>query len=1234
MKGLKLLSGLVLAVLLFPVLLAGRPSPSRAAPETSVAYTAPVYPDAIPASRSDVSGTVITDTTWMLTSSPYVVTGDVTVNPGVTLSVEPGVEVRFDGNYALNVRGTLDVEGTEMQQIRFTSNQASPAPGDWAMIDFRSESAFNVLEHAIIEYGGNASRAGWNCLAGALCVNTTSFLLEDSTVQHNATRGLVLSQSDAIISNSVFDDHVEEAIRLHSCDHNIGPCRPTIFDNSFTNSARAILRHGAFDPFVSGNQAHDNEINGFFVEYGSVFLGDNTWYADDLTYVVDWGCAVGNLGPATLRIEPGTVVKFVDNGSLTFVGSSVIAATGTADRPIFFTSLKDDSVGGDSNSDGNVTAPAAGDWFLVTISGADARGLFEHAVFRYGGGWEATGAILGVDHDSAVTVRRCDVSHSPRHGIYVWRGADAQIEESVIHDNDLDGVNVYTEGEVVLAGNRFLDNAQSGVHVGKGQPTVRDNFFQGNAIGVNVNCPSADGCAPVISAHNRFVGNGNQAIRNRFPRDVCVEAVYNWWGDKAGPDDPSSVQDPCGLVDNPGSGAAVSDGVNYSPWEGGVARPLIARPGCGMTARNQPTFVGRAQAGATVSFYDGDGLLGQTMCGADHTFTWTPTEPLTDGLHLITANATMGSESSLPSPELPLRVDSTLPFDPAGVRISYRFHSVLYTQTLRDASGCASVTGDLSAAIAVRPGSLMTIVVPLRTDLVQARPSLTCAQDLGQSSSSTSGGMSPASELVRTMSPFRSNIGSEPEWQTVTYENTDNLRVGYVRVAPKGRQAFIFNNILFDRYGAKQLVGDFDNGGTGTLTLTQGQYDISFWENKRRMLHRRFLTIDPGKTHSPYPVRRLGGGGLIKVIMRNRTGRVIDIRALHFARWDFDYDVLKTGIVNLGGSLTSSTKLRDQRGIGIHLPQDLVCDYVMVMREADDTVRFRRVKAWEDTDEILFYELTPPVNVTITNNFQKNICAIVFVRPEHDSDDVRFRVSKRLNLLTLFRDKLLQGDQHKLQFKMEGGVYNVYAYDCDGKPVEKRKGVNLWNPPKPGRWDWNIDGNCQTGIRLNDTFSPLLCPTHTAVASAAFLDCSASVPVAPGPLRIEVCDEDGTQHSTGAGQVLVDPDGYVYDADLGLEEKIQGATVTCDVFDEDYQSWDRWPAELYESQINPQITGDDGYYAFFVPSGLYRVRAQASGYESHTSPDIRVISEIVHYNIPMEGGDYPVYVPLILRSSQ
>jgi hypothetical protein len=121
------------------------------------------------------------------------------------------------------------------------------------------------------------------------------------------------------------------------------------------------------------------------------------------------------------------------------------------------------------------------------------------------------------------------------------------------------------------------------------------------------------------------------------------------------------------------------------------------------------------------------------------------------------------------------------------------------------------------------------------------------------------------------------------------------------------------------------------------------------------------------------------------------------------------------------------------------------------------------------------------------------------------------------------------------------------------------------------------------------------------------------------------------------GRSLIDPDGYVYNADLGISSKVSGATVTCEVYDEDYQAWSEWQAAFYENQVNPQVTASDGYYAFFVPPGLYRVTASAPGYAGHTSPDIQVVSEIVHYNIPLEPTGEPppssgaIYLPMIIQ---
>jgi len=46
------------------------------------------------AAATNVSGTISTNTTWTAANSPYVMTGNVTVNAGVTLTIEPGVTVQ------------------------------------------------------------------------------------------------------------------------------------------------------------------------------------------------------------------------------------------------------------------------------------------------------------------------------------------------------------------------------------------------------------------------------------------------------------------------------------------------------------------------------------------------------------------------------------------------------------------------------------------------------------------------------------------------------------------------------------------------------------------------------------------------------------------------------------------------------------------------------------------------------------------------------------------------------------------------------------------------------------------------------------------------------------------------------------------------------------------------------------------------------------------------------------
>src|SRR5437879_3247569 len=80
------------------------------------------------------SGGIFSDTTWSASLSPYIVTGTVTLFHGYTLTIEPGVEVRFVAGTSLTVRGTLMAAGTQANHIVFTSNDCAPSKGSWGGI--------------------------------------------------------------------------------------------------------------------------------------------------------------------------------------------------------------------------------------------------------------------------------------------------------------------------------------------------------------------------------------------------------------------------------------------------------------------------------------------------------------------------------------------------------------------------------------------------------------------------------------------------------------------------------------------------------------------------------------------------------------------------------------------------------------------------------------------------------------------------------------------------------------------------------------------------------------------------------------------------------------------------------------------------------------------------------------------------------------------------------------------
>ncbi len=143
------------------------------------------------------SGALPDDECW---SGEVVITGDVIVPRGVTLTIQPGTVIRFpalnDDQYGGNdisrsemiVRGSLIAVGTEENPIVFSSASSSPAPGDWGGIQVVTDEADGTvrLSHATIEYASVG-------LAVSARFYYSSVTIDHCSIQYNLGDGINIS---------------------------------------------------------------------------------------------------------------------------------------------------------------------------------------------------------------------------------------------------------------------------------------------------------------------------------------------------------------------------------------------------------------------------------------------------------------------------------------------------------------------------------------------------------------------------------------------------------------------------------------------------------------------------------------------------------------------------------------------------------------------------------------------------------------------------------------------------------------------------------------------------------------------------------------------------------------------------------------------------------------------------------------------------------------------------------
>jgi len=187
-----------------------------------------------------VGGHITSNTTWT-SNNTYRVIGDVIIDPGVTLLIEPGTQIQFTDGTSLVVTGTLNATGDESNPITFTSSRivgSTAYRGAWNTITFNATTDEKLtLEHVKIEYAIhgvtikslkpavvrnshilNCSESGL-LIGGRSILIASSVILENNIIEYNK-RGITTDyepvHAGVVVRDNTIQQNDEEGILLMS----------------------------------------------------------------------------------------------------------------------------------------------------------------------------------------------------------------------------------------------------------------------------------------------------------------------------------------------------------------------------------------------------------------------------------------------------------------------------------------------------------------------------------------------------------------------------------------------------------------------------------------------------------------------------------------------------------------------------------------------------------------------------------------------------------------------------------------------------------------------------------------------------------------------------------------------------------------------------------------------------------------------------------------------------------
>jgi hypothetical protein len=291
--------------------------------------------------QTNVSGVISANTSWTKANSPYIVTGNLLINSGVTLTIQDGVSVKVNGNYYIKIEGKIDAVGSSTSKIRFETNSLTPTKTNWLGIQIRPTGG-SVINGDLTYSSG--SRLKYVIIKNAkkgVYVYNTGFFMSNMEFENNDYGVEIRSTNDILIDNSVFTSN-NYGIYTEYESNDTDPTstiQNTYIQNSSFNSNNTgnyfFLNQRDFKNLnVTNNIYNTNQIGltfsggGYGSRVHSVILKSNT-FIDNIQNGLEIGQIYGegsggSLPPYPLIVEKN---KFIRNGVLWSYGGGISGVT-------------------------------------------------------------------------------------------------------------------------------------------------------------------------------------------------------------------------------------------------------------------------------------------------------------------------------------------------------------------------------------------------------------------------------------------------------------------------------------------------------------------------------------------------------------------------------------------------------------------------------------------------------------------------------------------------------------------------------------------------------------------------------------------------------------------------------------------------------------------------------------------------------------------------------------------